>query len=237
MADLENRSQLEAQFTAKLSKLNARHRRELVALLGSPPDVRRVTQAFWDRVERETEEEAAALLWLIFMASARQHSAPFVPTLQIDPGDLRKQLEDDAAAYARDRLKTLIPGYIEHSKDMLGTAGTDWETQGAAGDVITRKEVDERVGTIFGEGRAEGIGVTETTAAGSAGGESGIGNTVGVSTKDLWIIEDQNACPICKPLNLTPRSNWERFFPQGPPAHPICRCHVRYAAEVPAGKS
>lgn len=41
-------------------------------------------------------------------------------------------------------------------------------------------------------------------------------------------------CAICKPLHETGRANWERLFPQGPPAHTHCRCFLEYPALIAA---
>lgn len=33
-------------------------------------------------------------------------------------------------------------------------------------------------------------------------------------------------CPLCDPLDGLPSSRWKRFYPEGPPVHPRCRCEI-----------
>lgn len=50
----------------------------------------------------------------------------------------------------------------------------------------------------------------------------------------FWVTSvDDKVCPICKPLNNVREepgntSNWTEKFPSGPPAHPRCRCFLRW---------
>jgi len=73
MAALIDRGRVEATFANKLSRLNSRHRKELESLLGNPPNIDSVPEAFWQRVEDETSELVASMLILIFIASSTQH--------------------------------------------------------------------------------------------------------------------------------------------------------------------
>ncbi|MBT7069665.1 MAG: hypothetical protein HN975_02090 [Anaerolineae bacterium] len=45
---------------------------------------------------------------------------------------------------------------------------------------------------------------------------------------ETWVIEDNDACPICFPLDGTGRATWGEEFPDGPPAHRHCRCRKRH---------
>jgi hypothetical protein len=105
-------------------------------------------------------------------------------------------------------------------------------TQPTAPQPTVQPDPDEVIDQAFGPSRVENIAVTETTGAASAAGEIAVDATVGRNEEDRWFTaEDQRVCPICAPLNGKNRSDWSRFFPDGPPAHPRCRCWIEYAFE------
>lgn len=220
MAELTNRTKHEASFAGKLGKLSGRHRRELQDLLGFPPDVSKVPESFWLRVQRETEEELIALLLLIFIAAATQHRA--------SASEAQGRAAQFASLTARDTAKS----YTDTGREMLRTGGQEWAETTRTGGTVTRASVLDRTNTIFGPTRVRGIAMTGTTDAATSGSEAGIELTDGHSDDDTWWTEaDQRVCPICQPLHKTKRENWSRLFPSGPPAHPRCRCWIVYAAE------
>ena len=89
-------------------------------------------------------------------------------------------------------------------------------------------DFEQSLADLFGEGRAEAIGITETTRAISAGEDGAVGlikRTTGRVLIATWFTElDERVCPICEPLHGTTSRVWSRKFPSGPPAHPRCRC-------------
>lgn len=94
---------------------------------------------------------------------------------------------------------------------------------------------DADLGSIFGEPRARAIGITETTAAISAGEDwtfqwATTNGLIGRETVTRrWYTErDAQVCEICGPLHRKTEEVWQRMFPQGPPAHPRCRCWLDY---------
>lgn len=226
MAELTNRNQHEAAFARKLGKLAGRHRRELIDLLGHPPDVNRVPESFWQRVERETEEELAAVMLLLFILAAAQHGAD------------NNQADRAGRSFASIQAAQSAASYSQTGREMLQTAGRDWrDTLQGGGDVLKRDVLD-RATKIFGPNRVSGIAVSETTNASSSGGEFGVEVSVGLSDDDTWFTEaDARVCPICQPLHEQPREVWASKFPSGPPAHHRCRCWIQYAARVGTGVS
>ncbi|MFG0239844.1 MAG: hypothetical protein ACF8CY_02145, partial [Gimesia chilikensis] len=62
--ELRNREQIEADFYGELQKLSRKHRQELAAHLGDPPNPDRVPASFWERVEKEREQQLAMILLL-----------------------------------------------------------------------------------------------------------------------------------------------------------------------------
>lgn len=220
MADLQDRRDIEASFAAKLSRLSSRHRRELVDLLGDPPDLANVPRDFWDRVQKETEEELAAMMLLIFASSAIQHGLD------------RERATEQAERFASSRSSDVAGQYVQNRQEEIARATIDWRERVNKGEAILKREVEDRTSRSFGPRKAAQIAVNETTNAAVDGGEAGVRETVGFDEDDTWFtVNDQRVCPICEPLHRSKRSNWTSKFPTGPPAHVGCRCWIHYANE------
>lgn len=227
--ELSNRDALERKFAIRLRELSRRHADQLARLLGRPPNPANVPESFWVRVKQEQEDEMQALMLLIFLASADQHAtAAGVPVDQ----SLVNRMEVQGVAFSRSRANQVATGFVQHSRDMLGNAAQRWRDRIEAGNTVTQAEVDGDLESLFGRNRMDGIAVNETTQAQYVGGDNVIRATVGISQKDRWFTRaDRHVCPICSPLHRTLRDVWEREYPEGPPAHPNCRCWIEWEFE------
>lgn len=81
----------------------------------------------------------------------------------------------------------------------------------------------------FEQGDADRIAATELTKVQSNAemdGEQDVFRSIGTPLVAVWRVEP-GACPICSPLDGTTRE-WRRVFPDGPPGHPNCRCHLEW---------
>lgn len=221
MADFPQRDKFERELSGILLPLAERHRRELVRLMGNPPDATKVPPEFWEQVRRDQEETLAAILLLIVAASASLHGA--------SDEDARQS----AATYAARRAALVAAEYAARSRELAFKLAEDARKAAAAGTPIAKSELGQRFDSIFGESRGNRIAVTETTAAATAGGEAGASLTVGLSLADIWWTEeDARVCEICRPLHRKPRQEWMAVYPSGPPAHPMCRCFVEYRGRL-----
>jgi len=222
MADLRNRLAIEAAIQQRLDSLSAKHREELLSYLGNPPDLDRVPDEFWEKVEREERERLILLLLIVFSASAIQHGERF--------GLDRDQVAGAAEEWAAVRAAEVAEGYARHSRELAETAASRWAQ--SEGMEMPATEVAEDISRIFGTTRDRMIAINETAAAATAGGEYGIAATAGRSEDDTWYTaDDARVCPVCSPLHGVGRSVWSSYFPEGPPAHVVCRCWIVYAAE------
>lgn len=213
MADLPNRSQLESSFARRLALASAQRRREFVRLLGDPPLAANIPDTFWQGVQDDLEEDAFLALLLILAASSSRHGL--------------SGADQQLAPQARNRAKLVAAGYVHHSREMAQVFMPDLE--------LAKQDVQNRAAEIFGPARDARLAVSETTWGISQGGEWAIKATVGLSEDDTWYtVRDKRVCPICQPLDGRQRSAWTRLFPDGPPAHPFCRCWIQYAREKEA---
>src|SRR6185437_2812927 len=64
---------------------------------------------------------------------------------------------------------------------------------------------------------------------------SAVDATVGLSTDDLWRVQesspgvpDEKVCPLCRSVNRVKRKDWPWRLSDGPPCHPNDRCYVEY---------
>lgn len=222
MSEVANRMELEAKVAREMGRLAGSHRRELEELLGNPPDASRVPPSFWDKVERETENTLLLLLLLIAAESAMHHGLTDRTTAQAS-----------VQTWAEEQANTISRQWVANSKDLLATGQREWEDRIQSTGAVPRADVRDRTLKIFGPTRVEGLAINETTRANYAGGEAAVSQLGGTSPEDTWLTaEDAKVCEICGPLHDQPRSQWSRFFPAGPPAHPRCRCYVVYVAEM-----
>lgn len=210
--EIPNRDKLEAEYFRNLNQLSSRHRRELKALLGDSPDLGRVPQAFWQKVEKEREDEIAAILILLFLLAGDR----------MRQGTNATTSEQQAETFARTHARRVSSSYTRHSIERLTTKLSEPEPP------PTGQIVDD----VFSDERDENIVVTTTTEARQAGAEDAVQEFNATSPDDTWVTEkDARVCPICRPLDGTKRDNWTRKFPSGPPAHPRCRCEISYKFE------
>lgn len=232
MAELTFRTDLETEFAARIAKLSAKQRQELVFLMGEPPDLLNVPPEKWKEWEEENRDDYFLMLLLIASASAELHGAI--------PGASDVVLA--ITGWATQRSQELAGEVMRTTQERLAVALDEMEQEAIeealasqAGEAVEATDFEEKLekvlDTLFGEQRAEAIAITETTVAQHAGAEIGIGSTVGTSQDDIWKTEDdKKVCPTCSPLNGKPRSYWERFFPKGPGStHTRCRCWIEYA--------
>lgn len=222
MAELRNRLKLEASAANRLRKLSKSHQRELTSLLGSPPNLKNVPDSFWNKVQEEQERALAIILFIIFIASANQH------------GLARGKAETQAKVYADSRASEVAKGYVKTTKERFKVAARDWKK---SKETPPQSEVNERVESILGGERQNGVVVTEVTAATSAGSEFAVNSIHGLDEYDLWFtMDDSGVCPVCEPLHQTVRSTWTKTYSGGPPGHPNCRCWIDYWHEREGGE-
>lgn len=210
--EIPGREQIEQAFLKRLQELQNQHRAEFLSRSG------RVGNRFWTRVAQDRAKVSEVPLYSTYQASANQHARD----LGVRAGSTADLLDEDAYAYAESRA------------DVLGRI-----TTGTSRDRASRKEeagasLEEIAAAAFSPHQAQLIAVSEVTHAQTRGGEDFIYGLGLQSDDDRWVTHPEltrtGPCPICQPLQNSPRSRWSLEFPAGPPAHPHCVCAIDYAA-------
>lgn len=128
-----------------------------------------------------------------------------------------------AATWARQHTFDLVRGLTDTTNKLIqDVVSTAQETPG-----MTLEDMTRLLTSAFGEQRAQSIAITETTraAAAATNGLQQYYKEFDLDYERVWItMADELVCPVCGPLNGKYEWRWNDRFPDGPPAHPNCRC-------------
>lgn len=220
MPDLSTRTDHEEALTALMLSLFAQCQSEAIDWLGFPPKAENLPTDFYARMEHDVEAAFVEVLYVIYLESATNvaDAAGLVRDTEKRAAEARawaKKRSEELARQLRDRIDLAI-------SDEIRTAWEAREDAAAAAGLVLG------IGVIFSDSRAESIGVTETTAAISAGEINEVDRLsieFDVNATAVWVTEaDERVCEVCAPLDGTSEEQWGGEFPSGPPAHPNCRC-------------
>lgn len=88
---------------------------------------------------------------------------------------------------------------------------------------------------LMSPARASDVAVTETTRANSKAERAAADDferATGTKIVAYWVTEsDSRVCATCEGLGGNAETVWLRGFPDGPPAHPNCRCWLSWEVE------
>lgn len=135
-------------------------------------------------------------------------------------------------AWVNRYVNELATGIIQTSKSFVWSSISDWIESGDPLD-----ELIKTLSPMFGQVRAEMIGVTEVTRA-FAEGNMAAWKESGVVDGVRWMTgEDDLVCEICLPLEgteadfggagFTTEQGEEALGIEAPPAHTRCRCYLQ----------
>lgn len=177
-----------------------------------------------------------SIAWPMFESRLRQALTPELQGIYTDSAEqlARQQgieipsdrLSQEASDWATRYGGTLAREMAGNTQSEIRRV-TELERNGA----ITAEEASERISRQFSPQRADIIGVTETTRAGTAGEFKAVREfkaQTGITLIAIWRTSGAgNVCPICEDLEGTVE-DWQEEYPSGPPAHPGCNCNLEY---------
>lgn len=188
-------------------------------------------QGFRDKPgKRFISEQEAALYLLLF----RDLQPAALASAADDLKRLSRQLGASRVAELEARIRSNVIGRtrVLARRTAIQIVGNTADQMRGAGKLfkVGGDDLSNKLDSLFGPKRAEGIAITSTTGGKSAG-TIGVANTLqsaGIRVAEVWETDPaSNVCPICRPLNGTTRRVWGRKFPRGTPAHKNCRCSIR----------
>jgi hypothetical protein len=171
----------------------------------------------WDVFEQRTQQVLAPRLASTFVQAGLQLGLAKEQPVSI--GDLHRQ----ADAWAQEQASKIAAELTAKTREQVEIAKNRQLDKAALAALLMM---------LFGSSRAIGVGITETTRAitkGEAAAAVGLG-AAGISGGDaVWRTEADGVCAECRHLDGKDRVYWSLFVPDGPPAHPHCRCWLDYA--------
>ena len=217
MPDLAGRSEWERLFSRRLTRLERKWLEELMELLGDPPDLTRVPEAYWTGMTNTLQAEIVPLLSEIYLAAAEAMMA-LVPI-----GVSWDLVHAGAVAWAREYGFQLVSGITANTRSFLQRSVSRFFSE-----QMTIGQLRELLSQKYGPVRADLIASTEVTRA-AVQGELAIVEGIlaqGIGMVSVWnTSNDEIVCPICEPLNGKRKGDgWS----EPPPAHPRCRCWLSH---------
>lgn len=225
MAELQDREELEDILRRKILRVMQAQADDIARKVGDPPSISGVSDSDWNQMADELQAAIQPPLESIFMASAEQTAGELPNRVRVDWQLANKP----AAEWARQYSFQLVKGINDTSRDRLQTyVGNFFERRGT-----TIEDLRAQITTVFDDNRAALIATTEVTRAAVEGQKELVNlaekQNPNVALIPIWETNlDEFVCPICRPLNGK-RLTGELEGTE-PPAHPRCRCGVRYEA-------
>ena len=200
------------QFLSRYRKLWRNQKRELLKIVGNPPDLSKITDAHWKRWQKE---QTAALLLLMGGYALYQ--------IRTTLDEFSRTHPEVAERITEQRQQAIEQRFLRDIRQRSAFAAR------AIARTSRRRIRDESdPDSVFSDSRAQMITTTEMTAARSAAVHSVFSGmkSVGLSVHLVWRLRPCQHCEVCPLLDGTTHDFWSQFFPTGPPIHPRCCCQT-----------
>lgn len=205
----------EAELLRILTRRLRAQGRDVLEILGDPPDLNNLTSAFWESEHGKLMADLRPRIERMVMTGI-QNAGNYVPIVW-DVAVIARDAVDWAAEYSY----RLVTNINSNTEALLRRVVSRWvETPG-----MTIGDLRKELAPAFGEYRAQMIAVTETTRAFAQGNQivQRELQSAGIRMERRWnTSNDELVCPVCAPNDGKFES--EGWTAAGPPAHPNCRC-------------
>ncbi len=241
MPDIENRTKREQQVARMVGRAIGKSRDNLLAALGSPPNVANVPDQVWETLEADVEAELKRATAIVMLLGVRGMGESF----DFRPDPERSAVLIDRAASRR--AASSASSIVDTFRDRVETAATvardtmvERQSQVAAGEIPPSRwpqmeraivaELDVEIGRKA-RTQAEAVGVSEVTAAHTEGEQIGR-KQLEKQTEQVVVARwncEPGACDECRALDGSWEHQWPDKYRDGPPSpHPGCRCWLNY---------
>jgi SPP1 gp7 family putative phage head morphogenesis protein len=222
--DLKNRTQLEKQLAKELGRVNETTRKELLKLLGNPPQLENVTIETWQLIGNNYSKVLTPSLEKIFIQSVEQLTDSLGYAMDF------AMVNQNAVNFASQYGFELVKGMTDTRQEHLQKAVADFYSER-----LDMNGLRQRIGTMYSPVRADMIAQTEVTRSASEGEKLVIEDLARNNVQMIAIFQtsnDERVCPVCSPLNgkvssvagANPDFNGYGL----PPLHVKCRCFVNW---------
>jgi len=216
MPDILNRSIFEEDLATRLAKMFGRQRREIIALLGDPPQLSKIPHEWWSDAAINLQRTVAPVLEDVYLQQAQV--VMDTATIGIDWA----LVNESAVIWSNRYTAELLAKMTATTRRAVASAVEAFYTQG-----LSITDLKLRLMRTMSPTRAEMVAITEVTRAGAEGERLTalqIASETGVEMIPIWLTaNDEKVCPICGP-----KHDQRITDGQFPPAHPRCRCWVAY---------
>ncbi len=215
-SELTDRRRFEAEMEKRLGKIWDAQRREVMRLLGDPPNINNVPESYWNNGGKAIRKAISSVLEDVYLAQSLALAEQV--NLQVDWMLVNQHAIDWAARWGMQKATELTG----RTRNMVIDLVTKYYQQDWDIDELTR-----RIAVFYAPERARSVAITETTNAAVQSQiqlADDIRKLYGVDFEETYrVSEYDRVCAICAPLDGRPTQ--EVGYP---PRHVNCACYVEY---------
>jgi len=220
---MTDRTELERKLSKEIAKEFGVEMKKIIDLLGNPPRIENVPESFWNENGERLREMIEPLMLDAYMTGSEAEVEK--AGIGIDWGLVNGRAVSFAQNYLYDQIKDINAT----SRNTVRQAISDYYDKD-----MTREMLEARLRGTFGVVRSEMIAITEVTRATVEGEYASQQEILSANPylkcTETWITSvDERVCIVCGGRHGKKKGDgWIK----PPPAHPRCRCDIKFYYEV-----